>query len=615
MIALGIVIGFIIGALALGWAGGIAGAFVGFIVTLAWRSRTQARERMQRAAPVPPPGAPKAMRAALSSTANDDAPRSIETMRRLTAIELRIEALERHAGIDTPRAATEAESPEPMVQSSVPPAAIAACDAASATPSRWRSLRPKRPRLPPRPSRLRARVGRNASAAASRTCPRRPRSRRRLRLRRHPRHRPPAPVNPLWAWFTGGNALTRIGVVVLFFGVAFLLRYFAEFITIPIEVKLLGVASSGGALIALGAWLARTRPGYGLSLEGAGAGILYLTTFAAFRLYDVLPAAPAFALLVAIAALTVGLAMRADSQPLAGLAIAGGFLAPFLVSTSAGSPALLFGYFVVLNAAIFALAWLRAWRALNALGFVFTFALGVFWGERYYRPEHFATVEPFLALFFVFYVTIAILYAKRGPLQASPTKGRPESGAPSGGSAQRFGGVLRRRSTRSWCSACRSSASRCRRASCTTRATALRRARCAWRPCMARCGRAVAATRARTVAPRPRILRARRHSRDGRDSVRRRSALDHRLVGPRRRCRVLDRVPAATRRRARVRLAVAGGRGARVRRKRLRSGRAPVLQRDVSRNGMIALAALATAFVADRHRDDISATNAHWCRC
>ena len=111
--------------------------------------------------------------------------------------------------------------------------------------------------------------------------------------------------------------------------------------------------------------------------------------------------------------LTVWLAVRADAQPLAGLAIAGGFLAPFLVSTDSGSPALLFGYFVVLNAAIFALAWMRAWRALNALGFVFTFALGLFWGDRYYRPEHFATVEPFLVVFFLFYVTIAILYAKR----------------------------------------------------------------------------------------------------------------------------------------------------------------------------------------------------------
>ena len=318
MIALVIIIGFIIGALALGWTGGIAGGFVGFIVALAWRSRTQARARMQRAAPVPPPGAPKVMRVASSSTANDDAPRSIETMRRLTAIELRIDALERHAGIDTPRASTEAESPEPIVESPVPSPAIATAMPASAMPSRSTlpasempapaaadlpgfarasdgTQAPQRPDVPP-PSAI------SPSLAPARAT----------------RDTPPAPVNPLWAWFTGGNALTRIGVVVLFFGVAFLLRYFAEFITIPIEVKLLGVAFVGGALIALGAWLARTRPGYGLSLEGAGAGILYLTTFAAFRLYDVLPAVPAFVLLVAIAALTVALAVRADSQPLAG---------------------------------------------------------------------------------------------------------------------------------------------------------------------------------------------------------------------------------------------------------------------------------------------------------
>jgi uncharacterized membrane protein len=45
-------------------------------------------------------------------------------------------------------------------------------------------------------------------------------------------------ANRVWAWFTGGNTLTRIGVVVLFFGVAFLLRYFAEHFTIPIEARL-----------------------------------------------------------------------------------------------------------------------------------------------------------------------------------------------------------------------------------------------------------------------------------------------------------------------------------------------------------------------------------------
>ena len=110
----------------------------------------------------------------------------------------------------------------------------------------------------------------------------------------------PAKANRLWAWFTGGNALTRIGVVALFFGVAFLLKYFAEHFTLPIEWRLAAVAAGGFALTELGLRLAAARPAYGLSLQGAGAGVLYLTTYAAFGYYGVLSEAAAIALLVAV---------------------------------------------------------------------------------------------------------------------------------------------------------------------------------------------------------------------------------------------------------------------------------------------------------------------------
>jgi uncharacterized membrane protein len=228
---------------------------------------------------------------------------------------------------------------------------------------------------------------------------------------------PVVPRRGTWAWFTEGNTLTRVGVVILFFGVAFLLSWFADHLTLSIGMSLALVALAGVALVAIGLWLSASRPGYALSLEGAGTGILYLTTFAASRLFDVLPPLPALVVLVVIAALTVALAWRADSQALAGLAVAGGFLAPFLVARDAGAPAALFSWFAVLNAAIFALAWHRAWRALNALGAVFTFGLGIFWGWRWYAPEHFAVVQPFLALFFAFYLGVAILYARRAPLE------------------------------------------------------------------------------------------------------------------------------------------------------------------------------------------------------
>jgi uncharacterized membrane protein len=242
---------------------------------------------------------------------------------------------------------------------------------------------------------------------------------------------PPRAPSAVWRWITGGNAMTRVGIVILFFGVAFLLRYFAEIVNVPIELKLAGAGAGGLALAAIGFALARRRPAYGLSLQGAGMGIVYLTVFAAFRLYEVLGPPPAIALLVIVAAATIALALRHDSQPLAALALAGGFLAPILIRTDATNAGLLFGYFAVLNAVIFALAWKRAWRALNVLGFAFTFVLGAVWGNRFYTPAQYAIVQPYLILFFAFFVGIAILYARRGPLDAkAPVDGVLVFGVP-----------------------------------------------------------------------------------------------------------------------------------------------------------------------------------------
>ncbi|MDH5246351.1 MAG: DUF2339 domain-containing protein, partial [Betaproteobacteria bacterium] len=92
--------------------------------------------------------------------------------------------------------------------------------------------------------------------------------------------------------------------------------------------------------------------------------------------------------------------------------------------------------FALLNAAIFTLAWSKAWRVLNAVGFAFTFVLGLVWGHEFYRLEHYAVVQPFLALFFLFYVAIAILYARRGPPAArDPVDGLLVFGVPLAGFA------------------------------------------------------------------------------------------------------------------------------------------------------------------------------------
>ncbi|WP_321968128.1 DUF2339 domain-containing protein [Burkholderia cepacia] len=217
-------------------------------------------------------------------------------------------------------------------------------------------------------------------------------------------------------WLLGGNTVVRVGIVVLFFGVAFLLKYAADNNMLPIEFRLAGTALAAAALLAIGWRVRARRAAYGLVLQGGGVGILYLTIFAATKLYALLPVGAAFPLMVAVCALSAFLAVRQNALPLAFMGTAGGFLAPVLLSTGHGNHVALFSYYALLNAGIFAIAWFKAWRPLNLLGFAFTFTIGSAWGVTAYRPALFASTEPFLILFFLMYVGIALLYAVKREL-------------------------------------------------------------------------------------------------------------------------------------------------------------------------------------------------------
>jgi len=224
----------------------------------------------------------------------------------------------------------------------------------------------------------------------------------------------PSPVvEAIARFFTGGNLMVKIGVIILFFGVSFLVKFAAERGMIPIELRLAVVTAGAIALLVVGWRLRTVREQYALVLQGGGVGILYLTVFAAFRLYALIPAPLTFGLLVAICVLSSALAVIQESRTLAVLGVSGGFLAPILASTGSGSHVVLFSYYALLNAGIVGIAWFRAWRVLNLVGFAFTFVIGASWGAKFYKPEFFSTTEPFLILFFVMYSMVAVLFAMR----------------------------------------------------------------------------------------------------------------------------------------------------------------------------------------------------------
>jgi len=215
------------------------------------------------------------------------------------------------------------------------------------------------------------------------------------------------------AWLFGGNTVLRVGVVLLFLGLAFLLRYATEGVVVPVELRYAGVAAAALGLLGLGWWLRARNSSYALILQGAGIAVLYLTVFAAMRLHPLLDPSAGFGLLVAVTVCSAILAIAQDSLGLAAAAALGGFATPILASTGAGSHVALFSYFTLLNAGIFAIAWFKAWRLLNVIGFTGTFGIGFAWGLRSYSPELLWSTEPFLILFFLMYLAIGLLFARR----------------------------------------------------------------------------------------------------------------------------------------------------------------------------------------------------------
>ncbi len=218
-----------------------------------------------------------------------------------------------------------------------------------------------------------------------------------------------------WQRLLSGNIVAKAGVIILFFGVGFLLKYAYDHAMLPVPLRLGAVAAAGFGML-FGGWrLQATRRLYGLILQGAGVGLLYLDVFFALRVFALVEPTLGFALFMLLGVAATLLAVRQDAKVLAVLGLAGAFMAPVLAGSREDNHVMLFSYYTLLNAFILAISWFKSWRDLNLTGFIFTFIVGVLWGAGNYRPGLFATVEPFVLIFFAMYLVIPILFATRQP--------------------------------------------------------------------------------------------------------------------------------------------------------------------------------------------------------
>jgi uncharacterized membrane protein len=125
--------------------------------------------------------------------------------------------------------------------------------------------------------------------------------------------------------------LRFVGIGLLLFGVAFLFKYSDGESTMLHTIRVaIGVALGAGLLAGGHALLTRDRP-FAQILTGGGLAVWYMSGFAAYQLFGLIPALPGFIYMAAVTAVAFGISVRQDSLPLAIVATLGGLTSPFLL--------------------------------------------------------------------------------------------------------------------------------------------------------------------------------------------------------------------------------------------------------------------------------------------
>jgi uncharacterized membrane protein len=195
-----------------------------------------------------------------------------------------------------------------------------------------------------------------------------------------------------------------VGILAVLIGVAWFLKLaFDNHWIGPMGRIAIGLLAGAGLI----AWSELfQRRGYVLfshSLKAIGSGTLYLSLWAAFSVYGLLPAWAAFAAMIAVTAFNGFMAWRRDAELLALYAILGGVSTPLLVSTGGNHEITLFSYLLILDLAVLALVALKPWSRLLFVAFWSTAFFVFGWWVGFYTQEQAVRTAVFVGCFFLIF--------------------------------------------------------------------------------------------------------------------------------------------------------------------------------------------------------------------
>jgi hypothetical protein len=197
---------------------------------------------------------------------------------------------------------------------------------------------------------------------------------------------PPAHEPPQFETRMGLTWINRLGAVTLVLGAAFFFNYAVEAGWLGPAVRvLLGVTVGSAALILADRFWRGQQRVFAQGLCGAGVAILYLSFWASWRLYHVVPYTPAFLLMVLTTAAAAALSIRYASEAIAALGFFGGYATPLLLYAGEDRPWFLLAYLLLIGLGALYVARGRRWRWVQTVAFAATATIYVMSFRQ--RPE------------------------------------------------------------------------------------------------------------------------------------------------------------------------------------------------------------------------------------
>ncbi|ATL75942.1 beta-carotene 15,15'-monooxygenase [Chryseobacterium piperi] len=184
--------------------------------------------------------------------------------------------------------------------------------------------------------------------------------------------------NPIVTFFKQ-NILAIIGIFTLVLGIGYFVKYAIDKNWIG-ELARVGIGFSiGAAILIIGHFLRKNYTIFSSIILGGGVAILYFTTTIAFREYHLFSLNTAFTITCLITLRSIVLSYYYKSEVLIIFSLVGGFLAPLMISNGTSNYVFLFTYLSVLNIGMLIIVFLKHWKSVGWVSFIFTSLYLLYW--------------------------------------------------------------------------------------------------------------------------------------------------------------------------------------------------------------------------------------------